>query len=102
MTILDEIAGYAKERVAKAKQFLPADKIKQMAYSVEKGDFLFEKALKEPGLSFILECKKASPSKGIPPRQKPRTSRRPIIFLLPSWQKASTMSVTVTEKGACL
>ncbi len=65
MTILDEIAGYAKERVAKAKQLLPADKIKQMAYSVEKGDFLFEKALKEPGLSFILECKKASPSKGI-------------------------------------
>ncbi len=30
-----------------------------------KGCFAFEKALKTPGLSFICECKKASPSKGI-------------------------------------
>ena len=30
-----------------------------------EGCFAFEKALKTPGLSFICECKKASPSKGI-------------------------------------
>ncbi len=28
-------------------------------------DFAFEKALKKDGLSFICECKKASPSKGL-------------------------------------
>ena len=30
-----------------------------------KGAFEFEKALKKPGMSFICECKKASPSKGL-------------------------------------
>ena len=65
MTILDTIAEYAKQRVALAKEELPADKIKQMALCMDKGSFRFENALKEPGLSFILECKKASPSKGV-------------------------------------
>ena len=32
---------------------------------MEKGDGSFEKALKRPGLSFICECKKASPSRGV-------------------------------------
>ena len=35
------------------------------ASALPPGDFAFEKALKKPGLSFICECKKASPSKGI-------------------------------------
>ena len=30
-----------------------------------KGEFAFENALKKPGISFICECKKASPSKGL-------------------------------------
>lgn len=30
-----------------------------------KGDYRFETALKKPGISFICECKKASPSKGL-------------------------------------
>ena len=30
-----------------------------------KGDFSFENALKKPDISFICECKKASPSKGL-------------------------------------
>ncbi|MBQ4170591.1 MAG: indole-3-glycerol phosphate synthase TrpC, partial [Ruminococcus sp.] len=30
-----------------------------------KGSFEFEKALRNPGISFICECKKASPSKGL-------------------------------------
>ena len=32
---------------------------------MEKGCFEFENALKKPDISFICECKKASPSKGI-------------------------------------
>ena len=64
-TIVDTIADHARQRVAIAKEKLSAEKIKQAAYDQPKGDFGFEKALKKPGISFICECKKASPSKGI-------------------------------------
>ena len=65
MTILDEIAKYAEERVKKAQEIIPAESLKKQAYDMPKGEFAFEKALRKPGLSFICECKKASPSKGI-------------------------------------
>ena len=39
--------------------------MKRQAYSLPEGTFAFENALKKPGLSFICECKKASPSKGV-------------------------------------
>lgn len=39
------------------------DKLDEL--STPKGDFPFEKALRKPGISFICECKKASPSKGL-------------------------------------
>ncbi|MGN0169541.1 MAG: indole-3-glycerol phosphate synthase TrpC [Lachnospiraceae bacterium] len=65
MTILNELADYARERTRQAKQSLPEEIIKQKALSLPKGTFAFEQALKKPGLSFICECKKASPSKGV-------------------------------------
>lgn len=65
MTILDKIADYARERVEMAKQKISADEIKAMAVSMPVGDFEFEKALKKDDISFICECKKASPSKGV-------------------------------------
>lgn len=65
MTILDELAAYAAERVAQAKKRLPADTIRADAFSLPKGTFAFENALRQPGISFICECKKASPSKGL-------------------------------------
>ena len=65
MTILDELADYAKKRVAEEKQILSLDEIKKSAFSMPKGDFAFEKALKKDDIAFICECKKASPSKGI-------------------------------------
>lgn len=65
MTILDQIAEHARERVAAAKKKLPFEQIKPQALSAPKGDFTFENVLKNPGLSFICECKKASPSKGL-------------------------------------
>ncbi len=65
MTILDQLAGHARERVAQAKRKIPPEEIRRQALSLPKGDFAFEKALEKPGLSFICECKKASPSKGV-------------------------------------
>lgn len=63
--ILDRIAESTRERVALSKANCPLSDIKNLAYSMPKGDFAFEKALQKDGMSFICECKKASPSKGI-------------------------------------
>lgn len=65
MNILDQLADYARQRVEEAKRQMPLAEIKQQALALPKGDFRFEKALAKPGLSFICECKKASPSKGL-------------------------------------
>lgn len=65
MTILDQLAGYARERTEQAKKQIPLDEIKRQALSLPKGDFAFEQALKTPDIAFICECKKASPSKGL-------------------------------------
>lgn len=65
MTILDELAAHARERVAAAQLKLPLQELKSMTGSLKTADFLFEKALAKEGLSFICECKKASPSKGL-------------------------------------
>ena len=65
MTILDQLADYARERVAVAKKKIPLEEIKGQALSLPKGKFAFEKALKRSDISFICECKKASPSKGL-------------------------------------
>lgn len=65
MTILEQLAEYARERVALAKENTSLEEIKSLAGALPKGDFAFEKALKKPGISFICECKKASPSKGL-------------------------------------
>ena len=65
MTILDQLSQYAKERVKKAKLEIPAEEMAERATSLPVGMFAFEKALKKDGISFICECKKASPSKGL-------------------------------------
>ncbi len=65
MTILDKLAGHAKERTRLAKQKISLNELRQQAFSMPKGSFAFEKALKKPDIAFICECKKASPSKGL-------------------------------------
>ena len=65
MTILDRLADHARERVAEKKADLSLTDMKRKALVLPKGNFPFEKALRKPGLSFICECKKASPSKGL-------------------------------------
>ncbi|MDO5406611.1 MAG: indole-3-glycerol phosphate synthase TrpC [Eubacteriales bacterium] len=65
MTILDQIAAHARERVDEAKKKQSFQELKRQALSLPKGDFAFEHALQKPGISFICECKRASPSKGL-------------------------------------
>ena len=65
MNILEEIAEYTKKRIEESKVERPLEDVKRKALELPKGDFSFEKALKKDGISFICECKKASPSKGI-------------------------------------
>ena len=65
MTILDKIAERTKLRVARYKEEISPVEMKRRALSLPKGNFQFEVALRKSGLSFICECKKASPSKGL-------------------------------------
>lgn len=73
MTILDQLADHARERTEAAKRRVPLEAVRQRAMEAGRRqglggagrDLPFEKALKKPGISFICECKKASPSKGL-------------------------------------
>lgn len=63
--ILEQLAAYARTRVEQAKAVQPLADVKAAALAQPKGDFAFEKALAQPGVRFICECKRASPSKGL-------------------------------------
>jgi indole-3-glycerol phosphate synthase len=67
--ILDEIAEYSRMRIAVEKTHLPEKAVAKQALSMRDAEgspkFPFEQALRAPGLSFICEVKKASPSKGL-------------------------------------
>lgn len=89
MTILDEIAEYARERVKKQKEIKSLDEVKAKALSLPKKDFAFEKALKKDGISFICECKKASPSKGI------IAEEFPYLDIALSYEKAGADAISV-------
>jgi len=65
MNILDQLAEHARYRTEQAKKEVPLSEIRERALSMPKGGFSFEKALRKPGISFICECKKASPSRGL-------------------------------------
>lgn len=65
MTILDQLADYARERVKISKKSVSLEAVKEQAFRLPKGNFEFENALQKKELAFICECKKASPSKGI-------------------------------------
>ena len=69
-TILDEIAESTRKRVARDKTTFSLEELKRI-YEAKYDDLdrygngRFYNALAKPGLSFICEVKKASPSKGI-------------------------------------
>ena len=65
-TILDTIAGYARIRVARDKEENSLDVLRALCQGMGRGHGdRFYGALKKPGMSFICEVKKASPSKGV-------------------------------------
>lgn len=63
--ILEQLAEHAACRTEEGKKKIPLAEIKKQALFLRRGDFAFEKALQKQGISFICECKKASPSKGL-------------------------------------
>ena len=67
MNILETITLRTKERIAEEKQHLPLSEVRRQAEEKQKQADVpdFEAALRAPGLSFICEVKKASPSKGV-------------------------------------
>lgn len=70
MNILDQLAAHARERVAADRQKISSEEMRERAFACpidrsQATGFSFEKALGKEGISFICECKKASPSKGL-------------------------------------
>ena len=66
MTILNTIADYATERVRKDKGNISLREMKALALSLGRGGGnAFYRAVAKPGMSFLCEVKKASPSKGV-------------------------------------
>ncbi len=63
--ILDKLAAEARKRVAILKNQKSLAIIKSEAQALPKGNFAFEKALRQKDIAFITEIKKASPSKGL-------------------------------------
>lgn len=64
--ILDQLAASTKKRVEQHKKKAPLETVKAEALAMDvNSGFPFEKALLAPGMSFICEVKKASPSKGL-------------------------------------
>lgn len=67
MNILEEIAAKTRERTRLYKESITADQMASMAEAMAGKTKVpsFAEALKGPGISFICEVKKASPSKGL-------------------------------------
>ena len=64
--ILETIAEATRKRVAAEKEKCSLAEMKEKATAMNPDTgFPFEQTLKKPGMSFICEVKKASPSKGI-------------------------------------
>ena len=81
MTILDQLAAHARQRVAADQEKHSLHELKARCKEAgSAGGERFFQAMKRPGMSFICEVKKASPSKG---------HHRPGAF--PTWTSRGTM-----------
>ncbi|MBQ8176553.1 MAG: indole-3-glycerol phosphate synthase TrpC [Oscillospiraceae bacterium] len=89
MTILDKLAEHAVERVKAAKERASLDDIISHAKVLPTGNFAFEKALKKTDISFICECKKASPSKGV------IAEKFPYLEIAKEYEKADADCISV-------
>jgi indole-3-glycerol phosphate synthase len=63
-TILDEIMTHHRERLPKVMRETPLENVRAFA-QIAPPPADFYAALRQPGVSLIAECKKASPSKGL-------------------------------------
>lgn len=89
MNILDQLADYARYRVTEAEKKVPETEMRAQAESMDSHTgFPFEKALAAPGISFITEVKKASPSKGLIAPDFPYTQ------IAEDYQKAGASAVS--------
>ncbi len=88
--ILNEIAGYTRKRVAEKREYMQKTYLmdKALALNTDTG-FPFERALAGDGLSYICECKKASPSAGVIADEYPYTE------IAAEYQKAGASAVSV-------
>lgn len=61
MTILEQLADYARERTEQGKRKRSLEELKKQALSLPDKKFEFENAIKRPGLSFLSvrsDCKR--------------------------------------------
>jgi len=66
MMILDILADAARQRVKRSKARITGEEMERRARAIEVASgFPFETALARPGINFICEIKKASPSQGV-------------------------------------
>lgn len=88
--ILQEIATKTRERVEKCKKIKSLEVIKKEALSQSiDNNFRFEKALKEDGIGFICEVKKASPSKGV------IAEEFPYVSIAKEYERAGASAISV-------
>ncbi|MDO4275754.1 MAG: indole-3-glycerol phosphate synthase TrpC [Eubacteriales bacterium] len=88
--ILNKIAADTRIRVEEAKRSVSPEEMKEKALSMNvRTGFPFEKVFREPGLHFICEVKKASPSKGL------IAEDFPYVEIARSYEKAGAAAVSV-------
>lgn len=99
--ILTDITKAVARRLAEDKRRIPPETMRQLAMDtpVREG-FPFEQALRQAGLSFICEVKKASPSKGI------IAAHFPYVEIAKEYEQAGAAAISVlTERdyfcGSC-
>lgn len=87
--ILEKIAADTKIRVEKAKRKVPYSEMCTLAgKKASDTGFPFEKMLKKPGMHYICEVKKASPSKGI------IAEKFPYVEIAKAYEKAGAGAVS--------
>ncbi|MCR5329415.1 MAG: indole-3-glycerol phosphate synthase TrpC [Saccharofermentans sp.] len=87
--ILEQIAEHNRKIYLDRKLDVSLSKVMDKAYAMPGTGFEFEKKLAEEGMSFICECKKASPSKGIIAQDFP------YLDIARSYEKAGASCISV-------